>query len=267
MSLARPFPFAARLWQALLTSLFLLCLAATPRAEELVTALSSDVVSIQSNFTGTEIVIFGQIGVDPQTVPRPGRYDIVIKVEGPTQEITTRRKGRFLGVWVNRDHETFVDVPSFYALASTGKVGEIGSRELLDKYALGLHHLNLPVSGRSHVPLSERDDFRSAFLRLREEQGLYSERPGSIEFLTNTMFRTTVPLPANIPVGKYKIKGFLLQDGVLLSRTEQDLAVAKIGFEQLTFNLARHDPLIYGLLAVFLAGLTGWLAGLIFRKD
>lgn len=249
----------------LLLGLFLL--GGEGRAEELVTALSSDVVSIQSNFTGTEIVIFGQIGIDPQTLSRPGRYDIIIKVVGPDQQITTRRKGRFLGVWVNRDYETFVAVPSFYSLASTGRVGELGGRELLDAHALGLNHLNLPVSGSSHVPLSERDDFREAFLRLRTEQGLYAERPESIEFLTNTMFRTTVPLPANIPVGKYSIQGFLIQDGVLLSRTEQELAVAKIGFEQVTYNLARHHPLVYGVLAVILATVTGWLAGVIFRKD
>ncbi|MEP0233944.1 TIGR02186 family protein [Roseibium sp.] len=252
---------------ALLLALALCLLGSQTRAEDLVTALSSDEVSIQSNFTGTEIVIFGQISRDLNTIARPGVYDLVITVEGPSQDITTRRKGRFLGVWVNREYETFQGVPSFYALASTRSVGELGDRELLDEHAIGLHHLNLAVSGHSGVPLSERDDFRNAFLRLRQQQGLYSERPQSIEFLTETMFRTKVPLPANIPVGQYKVKSYLLQDGGLLSAKESDLTVAKSGFEQVTYNLANNYSLIYGLLAVTLAIFTGWLAGVIFRKD
>lgn len=236
-------------------------------AEELVTALSSDLVSIQSNFTGTDIVIFGQVSRDVNSISRSGDYDLVIIVEGPPQEITTRRKDRFLGVWVNRYYETFENVPAFYALVSTVKVSELASRELLDQYRIGLNHLNLAIARRSSVPLSERDDFREAFLRLRQQQGLFSERPGEIQFLTSTMFRTNVPLPANIPVGTYKVKSFLLQQGSLLSKTEAELHVAKTGFEQVTFNLAQKMPIAYGLLAVFLAIFTGWLASVIFKRD
>lgn len=238
-----------------------------PQAEELVTAISSDLVSIQSNFTGTEIVIFGQVGRNLHSVGRSGKYDLAIVVEGPTQEITTRRKARFLGVWVNRYYETFKSVPSFYALASTVPVGELGSRALLDENGIGLNHLNLAVSGQSNVPLSDRDDFREAFLRLRQDEGLYSERPQSIDFLTETMFRTNVPLPANIPVGTYKIKSFLLQNGSLLSSTEAKLHVAKTGFEQVTYVLAQRHSIFYGMLAVILAIFTGWFASVIFKKD
>ncbi|WP_417670584.1 TIGR02186 family protein [Roseibium sp.] len=259
----RHMPLVGLTLLTLVTGLF----AQPARSEDLVTALSSDMVSIQSNFTGTEIVIFGQIARDVNTIARPGQYDLVITVEGPSQDITTRRKGRFLGVWVNREYETFQQVPSFYALASTQSVGNLGSWELLDEHGIGLNHLNLAISGRSGVPLSERDDFRQAFLRLRQEQGLYSERPGGIEFLTETMFRTTVPLPANIPVGSYTVKSYLFQDQGLLSRREAELEVAKIGFEQFTYKLAHDFSAIYGLIAVVLAIFTGWLAGVIFRKD
>lgn len=236
-------------------------------AEDLVTAISADRVSIQSNFNGTEIVIFGQISRDLNTIGRKGGYDLAIVVEGPSQDITTRRKGRFLGVWVNREYERFKDVPSFYAVAGTGSIGELANRQLLDENEIGLNHINLAVARNSGVPLSERDDFREAFLRLRAQEGLYSERPNSVEFLTDTMFRTNVALPANIPVGIYKIKSYLFQDGVMLSRTEGKLSVAKTGFEQFTFQMSRDHSILYGFVAVILAIFTGWLAGVIFRKD
>jgi len=236
-------------------------------SNDLVTALSSDMVSIQSNFTGTEIVIFGQAS-DIERAPHAAEeFELAIVVEGPPQDITTRRKGRFLGVWVNREAERFQNVPSFYAVASTADIGEIADRTLLDEYGIGLNHINLAVSGVSNVPLSDRDDFRRAFIRLREESDLYSERETSIEFLTETMFRTTIPLPANIPVGDYSVKSFLFNGGELVSHTEETLAVAKIGFEQVTFELAQNYPLVYGVLAVILAIFTGWLAGVIFKKD
>lgn len=241
--------------------------AAAQVQRDLVTALSSDVISIQSNFTGTEIVIFGQAtSIDPQP-DEPSGYDLAIVVEGPPQDITTRRKDRFLGVWVNREGERFQNVPSFYAVASTVGIGQMAHRRVLDELGIGLNHLNLPVSSASNVALADRDDFRRAFIRLRQEMGLYSEQQTSIEFLTDTMFRTNIPLPANIPVGKYKVKSFLFHRGDVIARTEENLAVAKIGFEQITFELAQNYPLFYGLLAVVLAIFTGWLAGVIFRRD
>lgn len=83
---------------------------------DLVTSLSSDVISIQSNFTGTEIVIFGQAQNIVRQPNDPSGYELAIVVEGPPQDITTRRKGRFLGVWVNREAERFQNVPSFMPL-------------------------------------------------------------------------------------------------------------------------------------------------------
>lgn len=256
----------------LLVCLALVCWSGPAGAEDgrdgdLVTALSANMVSIQSNFTGTEIVIFGQAPRMADQGTAPGGYELAIVVEGPPEDITTRRKGRFLGVWVNRKSETFVDVPSFYAVASTTSIGAIAGRTLLDRLEIGLNHINLAISGSSNVPFSERDDFRRAFIRLRQDMGLYAEQQTSIEFLTDTMFRTTVPLPANIPVGLYKVKSFLFQDGNLVAMTEQDLSVAKTGFEQITFELAQEHSLVHGLLAVALAIFTGWLAGVIFRRD
>ncbi|GAB4576812.1 MAG: TIGR02186 family protein [Roseibium sp.] len=236
-------------------------------ALDLVTSLSSDVISIQSNFTGTEIVIFGQASNIERQPNDPSGYELAIVVEGPPQDITTRRKGRFLGVWVNREAERFQNVPSFYAVASSVDIGHMADRTVLDELGIGLNHINLAVSGVSNVALSDRDDFRRAFIRLRQEAGLYSEQETSIKFLTDTMFRTNIPLPANIPVGDYKVKSFLFHRGEVVSQTEQTLAVAKTGFEQVTFKLAQDYPLVYGLLAVALAIFTGWLAGVIFRKD
>jgi uncharacterized protein (TIGR02186 family) len=237
------------------------------RAEQLITALSADEIRIQSNFTGTTIVVFGEIARDAVTVSRPEPYDLAVVVSGPEQVVRTRRKGRFLGIWVNRDAETFAEVPSFLAVHTTRDPHELAPRTLLERLRIGLRHLNLPISAPSDAPMTDRANFREAFLRLRVADGLYAERSGSIEFLSDDLFRTTVELPSNIPVGEYTVRTYLLRGGALLADTEQKLVIAKTGFEQFTHSLAYRYAAVYGLIAILLALSTGWLAGVIFRKD
>jgi len=71
----------------------LLILAGTmvgARAETLITSLSNHRVLINSNYTGTQIAVFGAIERDAQTVARATGYDIVVTVRGPRQFLTVR---------------------------------------------------------------------------------------------------------------------------------------------------------------------------------
>jgi len=237
------------------------------RSEQLIAAMSADEIRIQSNFTGTTIVVFGEIARDAVTVSRPEPYDLAVVVSGPEQVVRTRRKGRFLGIWVNREAETFAEVPSFLAVHTTRASHELAARSILERYRIGLRNLNLPIVAASEAPMSDRNNFREAFLRLRVQAGLYAERPGSIDFLSGSLFRTAVQLPANIPVGEYTVSTYLLRGGALLASAEQKLTIAKTGFEQFTHSLAYAYSAVYGIIAIALALFTGWLAGVIFRKD
>ncbi len=51
----------------------------TATAQDLVSGISQDVVQITSNYTGTDIVVFGAIEREPNTQNR----DIVVVVRGP----------------------------------------------------------------------------------------------------------------------------------------------------------------------------------------
>ena len=81
-------------------------------AERLISTLSTSRVLIASNFTGADVVLFGSVERDAQTVARRGGYDIVVTVSGPRETIVTFRKQRIAGIWVNADSRTFVRVPS-----------------------------------------------------------------------------------------------------------------------------------------------------------
>lgn len=252
----------------LLVLLGLLLLTGNAKAEKLIADLSSPEVRIASNFTGTEIVVFGAIERDAASVPRTGTSDVVVVLIGPSENVVTRRKERMLGIWVNKENRTFVNVPSFYALHSSRDLIALSNDPLLTKFEIGLNHLVLPAKLPADALYeSGTKEFREALLRLKQSNGLYAERPGAVSFLSPTLFRTTIPLPANVPVGTYEVQVYLIQDGAMLSKVSSKLKIAKTGFEQYTYSLAHNYSLAYGLAAVVLALFTGWLAGVIFRKD
>lgn len=249
----------------LLVALTLTSALAPAGAEALVTALSHDRISITSNFTGTQVVVFGSVERDTQTVPRAGPYELVVTVTGPLSTLVTRRKDRTFGVWINSDSERMERVPSFLAVQSTAPLDRIASTSLRAELGLGLEMLPINAAPTKTPPV--HTDFESAFLRLMQQSRLYSQTENAVEFLSPQLFRTSVVLPANVPVGPYTVTVYLFRDGALLASTEDYLVIGKVGFEQLMTRYARQHGFIYGLGAVAVACLTGWLAGIIFRRD
>lgn len=243
--------------------------AAQPaRAEKLVTSLSTYRVFITSNFTGAELVLFGSIERDSGTVSRPGAYDIVVTVTGPRQTIVTRRKRRALGIWVNAESRTFVEVPSFLAIRSNRPTAEIANPELLRRNQIGLDNIVLPQQiGNDIADVRHDDAFRVAFLRLQQEHGLYRERDNAVTFLTPTVFRATITLPANVPIGSYEIDVKLFADGALLGRDQSAFETVKVGFEQFVANAARDHGILYGFSTAGMALVIGWFASVVFRRD
>ncbi len=240
--------------------------ALSAKAEKLVSAVSSSRVAITSNFTGTQILVYGEIARDAETVSRSGNQDVVVVVEGPFERVRTWRKDRILGLWINATSQTYISVPSFYAVHATDDLRNIASEDWLKQYRIGLENIPLAALG-SRAPAAERKAFKEAFLRSRVQHTLYSQKSKSINFLSPTLFSTTIDLPATIPTGNYKVTTYLFTGGVLLDKQQQMLTVAKTGFEQVTFNLSRQYPAVYGALAIILALFTGWLAGVIFKKE
>jgi uncharacterized protein (TIGR02186 family) len=234
-------------------------------AETLVTALSHERVAISSNFTGTEVVVFGTIERDAQTVPRAGQYDVVVTVAGPITTLVTRRKERTVGIWINADSEKIHKVPSFLSVQASRPVGEILPTPARARLGLGLDMM--PINEPATTEPPRRTDFEKAFLRLMQQRNRYVESWDGVEFLGGNLFRSTIRLPADVPVGDYTATVQLFRAGALLATTVVDLHIGKIGFEQHVTDLAHQRGLLYGLATVAMALVTGWLAGVIFRRD
>jgi len=238
------------------------------RAESLQMGIAVDQVPVSSSFDGTEIVIFGSIETDDQAALFRGEYDVVIRVEGAPEDVVIRKKERIGGIWVNNEAETYNSVPSFYTILSRRPLDLIANRVVLGPISLGIDNLgkNIPVEGEKTLIMNP-GEFSDALRRLRIEQELFVEAPGALEKLSPTLFRATLSIPANVPIGEHKVTAYLFRNGQILATNESSFRIEKVGFERWIYDLAHQNGLLYGFLAVLIAIFTGWSANAIFRKN
>jgi uncharacterized protein (TIGR02186 family) len=227
-------------------------------AEDLVSGISQDIIQITSNYTGTDIVVFGAI---EQAQNAQGRA-IVVVVRGPDEPLTMRRRDRIAGVWVNSDAARFEGLPAYYYLASTQPIAKIAPPQSLARYGVGIQYLSPSKIGSHHDPRP----FLEAAKRHLQHAGLYTESPGSIDFLSETLFRTRVPVPAGVTRGQYNVEVYLFRDGEVVSAQSTPLFVDATGLERRLFNMAHNSAFTYGMVCVLMSMLLGWISYVLFRR-
>jgi len=221
--------------------------------ETLVVDLSENVVAITTGFVGSSLLLFG-------AAEGPG--DIVVVVRGPLVDAVVRRKERIAGVWVNRSEMTFEDVPEFYAVASNRPMDEFLSKETRHAYQLGIDYLDLRPAKAS----DETEAFRAALIRNKQRQALYQTQPGNVQFIGSRLFRTRIQFPANVTVGTYGVDIYLFRDQQPIGVRTTLINVRKFGAEAAIYDFAHGQSLAYGVLAVLIAVVAGWLANLAFKR-
>lgn len=241
----------------------ILSLACTPALaeEKIVSGLSQNRVSITADFDGSELLIYG--AVKRETPIPAGKLEVIITVEGPSAPLIIRKKDRVAGIWINRERVRIDAAPSFYAVATTGPL-----RAILSETDNLRHRITIPRAIRAIGLTGEAagsDDFVDALLRIRRDNGAYRSMQGAVQLSDETLFRTDIVLPANLTEGEYMVRLFLTRDGRVVDHQDRVIFVRKEGLERFLFNLSREQPLLYGLLALALAGLAGWGASEAFR--
>jgi len=239
----------------LLASLGLAAAAGGARGQALVADLTNHLVAITTGFTGTSVVLFGATD---------GSGDVIVVVRGPERDMTVRRKSKVAQVWVNTRQVTFQSVPSFYSIASNKPLDDIAPAAVRQLHQIGLD--NLRLNTEASLSPEETEEFRSALLRNEARAGLFPPGVGQVTFLGDRLFRTDIRFPANVPTGIYLVQVFLVRDKAVVSGQTTPLVVSEIGVDADVHDFADRYALLYGLAAITLAALVGWIATLPFRN-
>ena len=242
----------------LLLVMAMLVPASSARAQDLIADLSSHLVSITTDFTGAQLLLFGAV---------EGEGDIVVVVTGPMEEVTVRHKERVAGIWVNADSMTFTGVPNFYAVASSQPLDKIASPEVRRRQQIGAENLDLlPIARDRGAPPERIRAFREALIRAKQQQRLFTSKAGAVTVISKRLFRSQISFPSNLATGPYTAVVYLIRDGEAVHAQTTPLLVEKSGFGAEITRFAHRQSAVYGIVAILVAVAAGWIAAAVFRK-
>ena len=240
---------------------FCLYALAAQRDPILVPEVSQHEVQVRQGFTGTELLLFGAI-LDPSGARAGQDYDIVVILKGPTRPIQLREKERIAGIWMNADDTTFRSAPSFFAVASSTPIPDIVDERTAAIYELGLDFMQLSPSGT--IDPEEQARFTAGLIDLRKRQGLYKEVNEGVRVSEQVLYQARISLPSNVQIGTYTAETFAIANSRVIASAISEVEVKKVGFERLIEEFSQNWSFTYGLLAIFLSVLMGWMAGRLF---
>ncbi len=231
--------------------------------------VSTRTVEVTSSFTGTEIVVFGAIENMRRKDGEANQYDVVVVVEGVGSPLIMRRKSNIGGLWINTRAVRFDAIPSYYAISSTRPLDEITTSHILNLHAIGFEHISMiptEIEERRADKKAELEAFKSAIIRLKRKQGLYVQDRFGTVFVGTSLFRASINLPANVPVGPLTARVHLFREGILLDTFESRVRLEREGLGRIVYTFAHGFPLLYGIFTVFIAAGAGWAASTYFSR-
>jgi hypothetical protein len=228
------------------------------RADEKLNVAPSS-LAISEFFQGAQITVSADI-------PKGG--DAIIEFRGPALKDQLMRKGRRGGLWMNVGEIDVEGAPSLYLFSSTDK--NVLSASNRAEAAWGYPALQKQVKFSGSELGAESSEIFQQFLKLKEHGGLYGVFPGSIKVLPATSgdrstIEGTIKLPGKISPGNYQICLYVLNKGSLAEKTCVDFPVTMEGLPAILASLAYSHATAYGLLAVFIAIVTGFVTGFVFK--
>lgn len=235
--------------------------AVAQRDPILVPEVSQHDIQVRQGFVGTELLLFGAI-LDPQGTRAARDYDVVVVLKGPTEPIRLREKSKVGGVWINAASTDFRSAPSYFAVASSRPIETIVDDKTAAIYEFGTDFIQLSPTGE--IDPAEQQRFTDGLVDLKRRQGLYQENDGGVQISEQVLYQARISLPSNVTTGTYTAETFAVAKGRVVASAIAEVEVRKVGFERFVEIFSRAEAFWYGVFAVSMSVLMGWLAGRLF---
>jgi len=212
----------------------------------LVAELGTDNIYIDHEFKGTDVLLIGARNEN-------GRITIITR--GEEKNFLVRKKERVKGVWMNNDSIKIYNVPNYYRIASSGKMGVNQKNPLFKNLEISIDNLDFLNTKSDYLKT-----FLQAFVEEKQQKNLYSAQVDRVQLIGETLFRDTTKFPKNISPGSYTTEIYLINGDELSSLQIVPINIKKVGFDAVIERFADNYSYLYGLLAVAIAILLGFIA-------
>jgi hypothetical protein len=214
-------------------------------------------LNVSETFQGEEIKISAEV---------PAGSNAIVEFRGTSHEDRLLRKGRRGGLWMNVGEVKVNNAPSLYLVMSTD-AALLSSRNSESQWGYQALQKQMEFSGA--IPKAGKDKLFKDFLKLKESQGLYGSFPGALKVAPTSGGHARVEgqfwLSDKIPPANYEIHFFVINNGKVVDEKTTAFPVAMQGMPAVLTALAFDHATVYGLLAVTIAILAGFIMGFVFK--
>lgn len=219
--------------------------------------ISDDNIKIETNFIGKEVIIFGILNDD---------QDTILTIKGPEKNAVIQKKERILGFWFNTKQITYNQIPSIFFIASSNNIEDILPASTIIKEELSFNYLlENKTSQRNFISDVSLDIWKDNFVRIKKSKNLFKEY--NVENIDNKLFQTRIFFPAKSIPGEYKVNVYQIENNLILNNKEKIITLKKSGIGSQIYNFAHKNAAAYGLFAIIFAVLSGFLAATLFRRS
>jgi len=239
-----------------LTAFILLVLFSNTALAEAYFDISENNIKIETNFIGKEVIIFGILNDDQETI---------MTIKGPEKNAVIQKKERILGFWFNTKKIIYNEIPSIFFIASSNNIKDILPASSIIKNELSFNYLlENKTSQRNFISDMSLEAWKNNFVRIKKRKNLFKEY--RIEKIDNKLFQTRVFFPAKSIPGEYKVNVYQIKNNLILNNKEKIITLKKSGIGNHIYNFAHNNAAAYGLFAIIFAILSGFLAATLFRR-
>ena len=216
-------------------------------------ALAQSTIKISTFYNGTTLKLSGSVPADAEAV---------IQVDGAKHTVPLKVKGKVAGVlWMNKTDVELENTPSVYMLY-TPKNFTISPSFDAGYDALEKDITIIPETADKHFVFGE-------FIKLMEKSAVYGINNGAVTYGSinngHKPFTATITIPPKMNAGDYTITAFAVKNSTMLASTAQKLTIEFAGLPKAIASLAFGMPLLFGIMAVFIAVATGLIIGVLFK--
>ena len=236
--------------------LAVLFLSISIKAEEVYFDLSEDNIEIKTDFDGKEIIIFGLL---------QDNHETLLTIKGPLSKMKIQKKERLFGVWINNKQITYSNIPTLFFLSSSSKIDKILPDSIQTNDDLNFDKiLNNKTFDQNFIFENDQTIWSENFVRIKKKQLFYKEF--EMKTFKNKLFQTSVFFPPNTIPGIYNVDIYYIKNKTIMNKDQKKIIVKKTGIGSDIYDFARNNAATYGVFVIIFSILCGLIAATLFRR-